>query len=42
METEEWTCVKKVKEPKKAAQEDVKIEVGDSQTSWRNALWTAE
>lgn len=30
METEEWTCVKNVKEPKKASQEDEKIEVDDS------------
>lgn len=30
METEECMCLKKVKEPKKAAQEDVKIEVDES------------
>ncbi|XP_062271503.1 lymphatic vessel endothelial hyaluronic acid receptor 1a isoform X1 [Scomber scombrus] len=30
METEEWTCLKKVKEPKKAAEEDMKMEVDDS------------
>lgn len=29
IQTEEWTCVKSIKENKVAAQEDVKIEVDD-------------
>lgn len=30
METGEWTCEKNIKETKKAAQEDEKIEMGDN------------